>query len=117
MSSPTFNLNPTTTTKKCRNFYRRRENYFHDDSRLVSSVTWYRLKSLSCDGSCDGDRCYYPNLDADEVGYEEVYPDIHCEKPIDGAIYEVFFVPGAKDWETGYIDDWSWKMVLSEEHN
>jgi len=87
-------------------FFRCRVNNFWNGASdsLRLSVEFKFLKRRSCKGCrlCQG---FF-----DDVAEDHAIVDAPAH-PKDGAIYQMVFVPGPKDWETGYLDDWSWRLL------
>lgn len=82
----------------------------HLDSRVsIEKRESYRiLKRMSCNGMC-GKRCMRDFFEEDisACGFDGInimYP----ENPKHGDIYFLEFIPGPKDWQTGYVEDWKW---------
>lgn len=78
---------------------------------LEKRESYRLLKRMSCNGDCsaDGKRCivefFYDDLDMVGLSDAQVkYP----EDPKDGDVYYVRPVMGSPDWETGYIEEWTW---------
>jgi hypothetical protein len=99
---------------KCKGLYFRYSkgeyiSYGLDIRLSIEKRESYRiLKRMSCPGGC-GKRCLKDLFEDDiaQVPFEDVgivYPD----NPKHGDLYRLCLVPGSKDWETGYIDEWKW---------
>jgi hypothetical protein len=103
--------------KECRLIFRYRENNFVSNGRIVFSQELRFMKSLSCNGECcEGEtsqRHYTPFEDVEEGGIENLQMSIP-KNAKDGQLFQAIFVPGPKDFETGYVEDWEWKLVPYE---
>jgi len=75
---------------------------------LTYKETYRILKRKSCSQCADAFEDDFSSC-GDFSTYE--FP----EHPEHGAIYEAIFVPGPRDWETGYIEDWTWKFELEND--
>lgn len=67
------------------------------------------LKRRSCPGcsSCD------PLIDDAMQGMQELGEDVFEFSPDlkHNDVVQIVFVPGARDWETGYLDTWHYRVV------
>ncbi len=52
--------------------------------------------------------------DVSMVGVKEVIPRIINLDSCEDGIYEVITCNGSKDWETGYVDDYDYKLIKYE---
>lgn len=71
---------------------------------LAHSVSLQLLKRMSCSG-CRSCAQFFEDA---QVSTNIVLPS----EPKDGAIYQAIFHEGARDWETGCIEDWDWTLEL-----
>lgn len=100
----------TVTAKKvstCVQVYRLSHSQFRS-KRGLCTLVWRRMVKLSC-GGCDDCNGFTPDVDARDVGAENV--DIRCEMLEHGALYRVEFHVDGRDPETGYAETWHWGMV------
>jgi hypothetical protein len=90
--------------------FRYHENIYWKDG-IHKKQSWRLLKRDSCPGGCSPS-CKRDLFDEDvsQCDIQDV-PISWPDKPLDGEKYRLYFIPGSRDWETGYCDDWSWKMV------
>ena len=83
-------------------------------SQTTGCITQRRQLRLLKRKSCPG---------CEECGWqlEILQEDMYCGYPImeqkfeHGAIYMLGNIPGAPDWETGYIEEWDWDFTKVEE--
>lgn len=95
--------------QECKGIYLRcAVNNYWDQNRgqAVFQTKLTVLKRRSCPG-CDMCRQFHEDLAM--VGME-VFGDMRTFKSEDGAVYELVFVPGVSDWETGILDEWGWDL-------
>lgn len=94
-------------------FYRYRENnYISQSGEIVISQSLRPLKKLSCPGcdKCSGtDECLQEDISCDTM------PTIKG-KLTDQGIYELIYIPGSRDYETGCYDGWEWEFRLVSKH-
>ena len=56
--------------------------------------------------------------DADAIGAEEVLPRILNLGEVEDGIYEVVVCNESRDYETGYVDDYDYRLVTAnDQHN
>lgn len=68
------------------------------------------MKRLSCSGDHKGFECHTPFDDGQMAGIENI--DIRKSQALTpGRLYELVFTPDGVDFETGYLDGWSWLVV------
>lgn len=92
-------------------FFRYSENTFVSSHGSIEIRKSYRLlKRKSCPG-CDRCQQFDEDLSCAGLGGLIEFP----ERPEHGKIYELEFVPGAPDWETGALEEWFWKLVESRD--
>jgi len=41
--------------------------------------------------------------------------EVHPDYILDGRLYRLVFVPGSLDYETGYIDEWTYRFELMKD--
>lgn len=88
-------------------FYRYSESAYLSSHFSIEYRRSYRfLKRMSCPGCALCKQIYEDYAACGEV--ESVFQE--SQKPVNGAIYEACFQPGAADWETGICDEWWWKL-------
>lgn len=83
-------------------------NEYFSGERIVQKTTYRLLKRKSCPG-CD--QCGFMRDDLNEMisgQYGMIWPD----NPKHGALYSPRVTNVARDWETGYVDDWD--IILEE---
>jgi hypothetical protein len=97
---------------RCRGrFFRFGESIFVSSHGSVEVRKSFRLlKKMSCPG-CDECRQFDEDLSVCDVDEVIELPD----KPVHGKIYELKFVPGVRDWETGILEEWHWTLVKIDE--
>lgn len=84
-------------------------DYWDRDRGQFTYQTRLRLlKRKSCPG-CEKCGSFYEDLD--QAGLDAI--EIEENKLEHGEIYTAVFVPGCPDWETGILDNWSWRIEPS----
>ena len=58
-------------------------------------------------------RIQHPAEDADAIGAEEVLPRIVNLGEVEDGIYEVVVCNESRDYETGYVDDYNYRLVTA----
>jgi len=119
-SSTKFDLNKITTRfdpnkKGCRGvFFRGKKNVWFDyhKGRLVYKQELRLLKRISCDG-CQDCGWIFDQM-SDMIGSDGIiYPKYGIEE---GKMYTIAVTNESRDWETGIVDNWDFKIVEVEEN-
>lgn len=53
--------------------------------------------------------------DCSMVGFEEVAPKILNLNEVGDGVYRIIVTNETKNWETGYVDDWDYKLIEHKE--
>ena len=95
------------------NYFRCRVNKFYNKKtgEISIKVSYKRLRKRSCKGECatTTTRTKYDFFEED-IG-EDLETLILPKEPKDGAIYELVFCVLNANGETGYIDEWEWRLM------
>lgn len=91
-------------------FVRLSRSYWHDNDGIYIKTTLRYLKR-----KCSGFNCFDNDCDLGgaEWGIKNI---INLDECKDG-IYELIIVNEHRDWETGIVEDWEWKLIELEEEN
>lgn len=100
----TFIRSPGHTSHRV---FKYRRSAWKTPNGLTIKETWTRLVRQCC--QCEECMGSGPDRDAREADANEV--DIRCDSAVDGGLYRAVFVPGARDHETGNVEEWHWRML------
>lgn len=79
-------------------------NYIRGDSTIVFADEFRLMRRLSSRGWLG------PLEDIRNAGFDSLSWEQTC--PLrDGELYEAIYCPGTPDYETGNVEDWTWKIV------
>ena len=91
----------------------------NDKHRLIVMVTTSNYLSGN---KMVSKRELYPLKRKSQLSFHDMFPDpIECMNSItnfhevDEGIYEVIMINESRDWETGYLDDWEYKLIPYKE--
>ena len=48
------------------------------------------------------------------VGADEAYASIENISTVSDGVYRLLFVPGSTDWESGHLNDWTYRLVPND---
>lgn len=87
-------------------------NYYNKNKDIIEYRTSYRLlKRFSCNKGHNCESCDYFHF-KDDMSMSDIIEIIEePNNPVNGNIYKLDFVAGFTDFETGYLDDWGWKLT------
>jgi len=91
-------------------FFRCKINdFWNERTKSIEYKTSYRLlKRRSCKG-CSLCEWFYECRSM--VGSDDVMDIVPPKQPENDAIYQLLYVPGSPDWESGYVEDWEWVLT------
>lgn len=84
--------------------YRLKTSCWHDGKSLHVKRSLTRLKRLSSGPD-------FLSEEVDQIGAEDVVSLICNLSDCKDGVYEVVFVEGYRDYETGHLEDWEYKLV------
>lgn len=87
-----------------RDVYRLKTSCWHDGRSLHVKRSLTRLKRLSFGAD-------FLNEEVLQVGAEELVSMICNLSECEDGVYVVVFVEGYRDYETGHLEDWEYKLV------
>jgi hypothetical protein len=91
------------THEPCRTIVRLRTSYWHDKNGLHCRQSLSYLKR-----QCTGFQLI--DDDCSMVGADHVMPRIVNLHECKDGIYDVVMINQKKDWETGHVEDWDYKL-------
>lgn len=108
LNTPLINpISEATNTKSepQRSVFRLRTNCWHDDNSIHIKRSLTRLKRLSSGG--------YEHLldEAINIGAYDAIEMINNLSECKDGVYVAVFVEGYRDYETGILEDWEYKLV------
>ena len=95
---------------KHKTILRVRTSYWHDDNGLYIRKTLSFLKRKS-------EGLNFILEDSSQVGADETIPKINNLNEVEDGLYEIVVDNDMKDWETGYIEDWEYRLIPYKEES
>lgn len=85
-----------------------RTSWYHDNKgmHMKKSLTLMKRKS-------QGHNWVWEDLS--NIGAEEVMPRIDNLMEVEDGLYEIEMINASRDYETGYLDDWDYKLIKYHE--
>jgi hypothetical protein len=85
-------------------YARLRTSYWSDRSGVYKKMSLVFLRR----------KCKGVNVveeDVNDIGSDEVFPRIINLNDCDDGIYRIIMIDVRRDWESGYIEDWNYKLI------